>query len=64
MRDAAAAEGLVAVVDGEIDFAEGVVAEGGGADLIVDAPQLDAGDFFGGEEGGVDRAVAVGDFLR
>ena len=58
--DAAAAEGLVAVFDGQVDFAEGVVAEGGAADLVVDALELDAGDFLGRQEGAVDRAVAVG----
>ena len=61
-RDAAAAEGLAAVLDREVDFAEGVVAERGAADLVVDALELDAGDLFGGQKRGVDRAVAVGDF--
>src|SRR5207237_1118418 len=58
--DAAAAEGLVAVFDGQVDFPQGVVAKRGGADLVIDALELDAGDFLRCQKGAVDGAVPVG----
>ena len=55
---------LAVVFDFQGDFAEGVVAEGGAADLVIFADEFYAGDLFGGQEGGVDGAVAVREFFR